>query len=158
MKITVFQSSLAAFLSQFVQYKQALNRKYHADVEVLRLFDRYLHNRHIAGWQEIDSALIDDFLKSRPRVRPGSYNHLLGVLRRFFAFAIMQEWIQCSPVTANPRRNTGGRIPYCTIGISGSIERSAGNERLSDPSRTAIRRAAFCSRPGQVATDGSGLG
>jgi site-specific recombinase XerD len=112
MKTTVFLSSLAVFLSQFVQYKQALNRKYHADVEVLRLFDRYLHNRHIAGWQEIDSALIDDFLKSRPRVRPGSYNHLLGVLRRFFAFAIMQEWIQCSPVTANPRRNTGGRIPY----------------------------------------------
>ena len=112
MKTTIFQSSLSAFFSQFVQYKQALNRKYHADAEVLRLFDRYLHKRQIAGWQEIDSALIDDFLKSRPRVRPGSYNHLLGVVRRFFVFAIMQEWIRCSPVTANPRRNTGGRIPF----------------------------------------------
>ena len=40
MKTTVFQSFLAAFFSQFVQYKQALNRKYHADAEVLRLFDR----------------------------------------------------------------------------------------------------------------------
>jgi site-specific recombinase XerD len=112
MKTTVFQSSLAALLNQFVQYKQALNRKYHADAEVLRLFDRYLQNRHIAGWEAIDSALIDDFLKSRHRLSPGSYNHLLGVLRRFFAFAIMQEWIQCSPVTASPRRNTGSRTPY----------------------------------------------
>jgi site-specific recombinase XerD len=112
MKTTVFKSSLAAFLSQFVQYKQALNRKYHSDIEVLRLFDRYLLASQIASWQAIDSALIDDFLKSRPRIKPASYNHLLGVVRRFFAFAIMQEWIQCSPVTANPRRNTGGRIPY----------------------------------------------
>ena len=112
MKTTVFQSFLAAFFSQFVQYKQALNRKYHADAEVLRLFDRYLLEGQITGWQAIDSALIDDFLKSRPRIKPASYNHLLGVVHRFFAFAIMQEWIQYSPVMANPRRNTGGRIPY----------------------------------------------
>lgn len=107
-----FQSALAAFLRQFVQYKRALNRKYRADAEVLRLFDCYLHNGHIAGWQAIDSTLIDEFLKSRPRVSPRSYNHLLGVLQRFFAFAVMQQWIQRNPVTASPRRNTGGRIPY----------------------------------------------
>jgi site-specific recombinase XerD len=54
----------------------------------------------------------EDFLKSRPRTRPRSYNHLLGVLHRFFAFAIMQQWVQQNPVTARPRRNTGNRIPY----------------------------------------------
>jgi site-specific recombinase XerD len=107
-----FQSSLAEFLGQFVQYKRALNRKYCADAEVLRLFDCYLRNRYVAGWQAIDSALIDDFLKSRPRFSPRSYNHLLGVLHRFFDFAVMQQWIQSNPVIANPRRNTGGRIPY----------------------------------------------
>jgi hypothetical protein len=42
MNSPVFLSSLAPFLSQFVQYKRALNRKYRADAEVLRLFDRYL--------------------------------------------------------------------------------------------------------------------
>ena len=90
MKTTIYQSSLAEFLSQFVHYKQALNRKYHAEAEVLRLFDRYLQNRHIAGFQEIDSELIDDFLQSRPRAKPASYNHVLRVLRLFFAFAILQ--------------------------------------------------------------------
>jgi len=112
MKPTVFQSFLAAFLSQFVQYKRALNRKYHTDAENLRLFDRYIHNRDIAEWQAIDASVIDDFLMSRPRMSPPRYNQLLGGLRRFFAFATMQEWIQCSPVKATPRSITGTRIPY----------------------------------------------
>jgi site-specific recombinase XerD len=112
MNSPIFLSSLAPFLSQFVQYKRALNRKYRADAEVLRLFDRYLQSRHIADWSAIDSALIDDFLKSRPRVSSRSYNHLLGVVHRFFAFAVMQQWIQRNPVTASPRAETGGRIPY----------------------------------------------
>ena len=112
MNSPVFLSPLAPFLDQFVQYKRALNRKYRADAEVLRLFDRYLQSRHIAGWSAIDGALIDDFLKSRPRVSPRSYNHLLGVVHRFFAFAVMQQWIQRNPVAASPRPETGGRIPY----------------------------------------------
>ena len=112
MNSPIFLSSLAPFVSQFVQYKRALNRKYRADAEVLRLFDRYLKSRHIADWSAIDIALIDDFLKSRPRVSPRSYNHLLGVVHRFFAFAVMQQWIQRNPVTASPRPETGGRIPY----------------------------------------------
>ena len=112
MNSPVFLSSLAPFLSQFVQYKRALNRKYRADAEVLRLFDRYLQSRHIDDWSAIDGALIDDFLKSRPRVSARSYNHLLGVVHRFFAFAVMQQWIQRNPVTASPRAETGGRIPY----------------------------------------------
>jgi len=112
MNSPVFLSSLAPFLKQFVQYKRALNRKYRADAEVLRLFDRYLQSRDNTGWSAIDSAVIDDFLKSRPRVSPRSYNHLLGVVRRFFAFAVMQQWIQRNPVTASPRAESGGRIPY----------------------------------------------
>jgi hypothetical protein len=94
---------LAAFLNQFVQYKRALNRKYCADAEVLRLFDRYLQSRHVTGWSAINSFVIDDFLKSRPRMSPRSYNHLLGVVHRFFAFAVMQQWIQRNPVGASPR-------------------------------------------------------
>jgi site-specific recombinase XerD len=112
MNSPLFVSSLAPFLSQFVQYKRALNRKYCADAEVLRLFDRYLQSRQTTSWETIDGFIIDDFLKSRPRIRPRSYNHLLGVVQRFFAFAVMQQWIQRNPVTASPRHETGNRIPY----------------------------------------------
>ena len=112
MSLPDFRSSLADHLRQFLQFKQALNRKYRTEAAALRLFDGYLCEHNVADWKAIDSAMIDDFLKSRPRTRPRSYNHLLGVLHRFFAFAIMQQWTRQNPVTARPRRNTGTRIPY----------------------------------------------
>lgn len=67
MNSPIFLSSVAPFLNQFVQYKRALNRKYCADVEVLRLFDRFIQSRQITGWSEINSLVIDDFLRSHPR-------------------------------------------------------------------------------------------
>lgn len=67
MNSSIFRSSLAPFLNQFVQYKRALNRKYCADAEVLRLFDRYIQSRAISAFSAIDSSVIDDFLRSRPR-------------------------------------------------------------------------------------------
>jgi site-specific recombinase XerD len=112
MNLPDFRSSLADPLSRFLQFKQALNRKYRTEAAALRLFDGYLCEHNVADWKAIDSAMIDDFLISRPRTRPRSYNHLLGVLHRFFAFAIMQQWTRQNPVTARPRRNTGNRIPY----------------------------------------------
>lgn len=107
-----FHSSLAGPFSNFVQYKQALNRKYRTEAAALQLFDRYLSEHRVAGWESIDHILIDDFLKSRPRARPRSYNHLVGVLRRFFAWAIVQRLTRCNPVNTKLRRETSQRIPY----------------------------------------------
>lgn len=105
-------SALAEPIVHFVQYKQALNHKYQTEGAALRLFDRYLCEHDVVGWQAIDEVLVDGFLKSRPRTRPRSYNHLLGVLHRFFQWAVTQRLIRHNPVTATPRRNTGKRIPY----------------------------------------------
>jgi site-specific recombinase XerD len=107
-----FHSALAKPLAHFVQYKRALNRKYRTEAAALRLFDHYLCEHAVADWESIDAALIDDFLKSRPRARPRSYNHLVAVLHRFFAWAVMQRLAQRNPVTAKPRRDTGRWIPY----------------------------------------------
>jgi len=108
----MFQSTLAEPIRTFVAYKRALNRKYRTESAVLRLFDRYLSSRNVAGWEAIDSVLIDGFLQSRPRTRPRSYNHLVGVVRRFFEWAVLQGSTSRNPVNAKPRRNTGRRIPY----------------------------------------------
>lgn len=107
-----FQSAFADPLCRFVQYKRALNRKYRTEEAALRLFDSYLYEHSTASWENITSAVIDDFLKSRPRTRPRSYNHLVGVLHRFFSWAVMQRLIGKNPVTARPRRDSGQRIPY----------------------------------------------
>jgi bifunctional non-homologous end joining protein LigD len=53
MNTPFFQSFLAPYLHQFVQYKRALNRKYLNDAHTLRLFDRYLCNHDIADWHSV---------------------------------------------------------------------------------------------------------
>ena len=106
------RSALADPIRRFVECKQALNRKYRPEAAALRLFDRYLCENGIIGWAGIDSIWIERFLQSRPRTRPRSYNHLLGVLRRFFDWAVVQRLALNNPVIATRRRDTGKRIPY----------------------------------------------
>lgn len=107
-----FQSALAQPICSFVEYKRALNRKYRPESAALRLFDGYLCEHDATGWSSINSVLIEDFLQSRPRSRPRSYNHLLGVLHRFFEWAVLQGFIASNPVKATRRRDSGKRIPY----------------------------------------------
>jgi integrase len=107
-----FHSAIAQPLATFVQYKQALSRKYRTEASALRLFDRYLSEHHVSGWESIDHILIDDFLKSRPRVRPRSYNHLVGVLDRFYTWALLQGFTHCNPVSAPLRRETSQQMRY----------------------------------------------
>ena len=106
------QSALAQPIADFLQYKQALNKKYHTETLALRLFDRYLFEQGITGWQAITSSVIAAFMASRSRHRPRSYNHLLGVLRRFFDWAVLQRWINQNPVVERSKRETGKRLPY----------------------------------------------
>jgi site-specific recombinase XerD len=112
MSVVELHSPLAEPIRHFVDYKRALNRKYRPEAAALRLFDRYLCEHSVTGWNSIDSILIERFLQSRPRTRPRSYNHLLGVLDRFFDWAVVQRLVASNPVSAAPRRDTGKRIPY----------------------------------------------
>jgi len=106
------QSTLAQPIADFLQYKQALNKKYQTETLALRLFDRYLFEQGVTGWQAVTSSVIDAFMASRSRHRPRSYNHLLGVLRRFFDWAVLQRWINQNPVVERSKRETGKRLPY----------------------------------------------
>jgi site-specific recombinase XerD len=106
------QSVLRQPIADFLHYKQALNKKYHTETLALCLFDRYLFEQGVTGWQAITSSVINAFMASRPRPRPRSYNHLLGVLRRFFDWAVLQHWINQNPVVERPKRDTGKRLPY----------------------------------------------
>ena len=103
-------SSLAQAVAAFLAYKQALNRKFNTEAGALRLFVRALDAGATAA--AVTAADIERFLAGRPRARPRSYNHLLGVLRRFFAWLVLQGVITITPVTASTRRATGQRIPY----------------------------------------------
>jgi site-specific recombinase XerD len=112
MNSLIFHSALAESLATFIRYKQALNRRYRTEAFALRLFDRYLCAHHVGDWESIDHTLIDNFLKSRPRAKPRSYNHLVGVLRRFYAWAVLQGFTRCNPVNAPLRRETSQQMRY----------------------------------------------
>ena len=106
------RSLLAGPISVFLQYKTALGCKFQTEAAALRLLDSFIADRCVVVLDQVDSRLIDAFLASRPREHARSYNHLVGVTRRFFAWALVQGIVERNPVNARPRRTTGQRIPY----------------------------------------------
>lgn len=146
-----FGSSCAGPIEAFLQFKRALGRKYRTEAAALRLLDAYLAEHHITALQQIDSPIIDAFLASRPREHARSYNHLVGAVRRFFDWTLMQGMVDRNPVTATPRRVNGQRIPYlfrhrrCKTAAQGRAQFA---QLFTCPaSRTRLRdgvRASFC--------------
>ncbi len=81
---TGFQSALGPRLEAFLAHKRALGCRFRNEESPLRLLDRFLIDQHIETIAGITPAVIDAFLRSRPRTVPQSYNHLLGVVARLF--------------------------------------------------------------------------
>ena len=109
---TKLRSPLAEPIRHFIAHKRALNRQFDCEEKALHLFDRYLVERGIADVASVTPGVMEAFLASRPRQRPRSYNHLLGVTRRLFDWMVDQEMIVVSPLRLRPRRETARRIPY----------------------------------------------
>src|ERR1700747_1335335 len=86
MTILDFKSPLAVCLNSFIGYKHALNCKYRTEANVLQMFDRYLCDSGIPDCESIDTAVIEGFLKSRPRRTAGrqlqpSFGHDARIFR-----------------------------------------------------------------------------
>jgi site-specific recombinase XerD len=109
---TAFESPLAEPIRRFIAHKRALNRRFDTEERALGLFDRYLVAHAVTDVASVTPAAIEAFLTTRPRARPRSYNHLLGVLRRLFDWMVEQAILSRSPVQAQPRRETARRLPY----------------------------------------------
>lgn len=106
------RSILADAITAFLSYKRALNRRYRTEASALHLLDAYVADRRVQAWPDIRPPLIAGFLASRPRNRPRSYNHLRGVVHRFFQWAIVQRLTDGNPVQVPARRATSSRIPF----------------------------------------------
>jgi len=99
-------------VEQFLAHKRALGRKYHTEEEELRLLVRYAADHAALRLDDLTPVLLDDFLRSRPRARPRSFNALLGVLARLLDWAVSQQLLASSPLRARRRRATSARIPF----------------------------------------------
>ena len=109
---TYFQSVLAMDIQAYLQHKRALGRKFDNEEKTLRLFDRFVAERAVANAQAIEPKFIEAFLASRPHKRPRGYNNLLGVIRCFFNWLVIQERLERSPVRSRPRRTTSRLRPF----------------------------------------------
>ena len=108
----VLQSTAAAAMQDFLDYHHALGKRFDNEAWALNLFDRYLVEQKVEALTAITSLMVEKFLSSRPRKVAKSFNHLLGVLRRWFDWLVVQERLGQSPLHLEPRRLTGVRPPF----------------------------------------------
>jgi len=107
-----FAGPLADGMTQYVAHKRVLGRRYETEVYALRLFDRYLLAQQLDTPAAITPAVIEAFLATRPRKRPRSYNHLLGVLRQLFHWLVERGHLAQSPVLCSTRRSSFRPAPF----------------------------------------------
>jgi integrase len=104
-------SPVAPYIAAFIRHKRSLNRRYRVEEKALRLFDRHLKEVGVGSIDEINEGIVDAFFLSRPRSRPRSFNHLIGVVGRLFEWMVEHNIIDRSPVTMKPRRRGQPRPP-----------------------------------------------
>lgn len=104
--------SLASVVDRFLAHRRALGRKYHSEEAELRLLVRFAYERRVHRLDQLTSVLLDEFLASRPRSRPRSFNHLLGVVDGLLEWVVAQELLEASPLRARRRRVTSARVPF----------------------------------------------
>lgn len=101
-----------AIVEGFLKHKRVLGRKYQSEERELRLLLRFVEQRGVTALDEVTPALLEDFLASRPRSRPRSFNHLRGVVACLFDWAVSQQLLENSPLRTRRRRVTTSRFPF----------------------------------------------
>ena len=104
--------SIVVAVGRFLKHKRAHGRKYVSEEAELRLLVWFCAERPVRRLCELSPVLLDEFFASRPRSRPRSFNHLLGVVRCLLDWAVSQQLLQVSPLRARRRRVTSSTIPF----------------------------------------------
>lgn len=104
--------TLETAVAGFIAHKRAIGRRYRSEEAELRLLVRFARDCGADRLDYLTPALVDDFLASRPRARPRSFNHLRGVVSGLLQWAVTNELIQTSPLTTRRRRACSGPVPF----------------------------------------------
>lgn len=137
-----FQGVLGPDIEQFLAHKRSLRRRYDNEEKTLTLFDDYLVAHRIGDLAALTPTLIDQFLLSRPRARPRSYNHLRGTLARLFAWMMGQGRLEATPVQSPPRRSRYQRTPFI-FDAANARRLFAVAQALSDKGGTVARGKTY---------------
>jgi integrase len=106
-----FESILADPINRYLALKRSMGCRFNTEDRALRVFDRFLADRGVRCIGDIDAALLEAFLASRPRSARG-YNNLLSVVRRLLDWMVDQQELAVSPLQSRPRPQTARRLPF----------------------------------------------
>jgi len=104
--------TIAFAVDRFIAHKRAHGRKYHSEARELALLVHFAAEHDVSRLSGLTPALLEDFLASRPRPHPRSFNHLLGVVRCLLDWAVTWQLLEASPLQARRHRVTERRIPF----------------------------------------------
>ena len=104
--------TIACEVERFIAHKRAHGRKYHSEARELAMLVRFTAEHDVSCLGELTPALLEEFLASRPRPHPRSFNHLLGVVRCLLDWAVTWQLLEASPLQARRHRVTAARIPF----------------------------------------------
>lgn len=107
-----FRSALAPHIEQYLRTKRAMGCKFACEDRQLRLLDRFLDERGVLSIEAIDADCLQEFLDSRQRTNPRSYNDLLSNVRRLLDWIVGQQILMASPLKAEPQRETARQLPF----------------------------------------------
>jgi len=103
---------LADSIDLYLAHKRSLGKQLAKVGPMLHLLDRYLLARGSAELRQVTPRHIDEFVASRPRRSPRSYNGLIGALRGLFDWMVVHEVLPVSPVGCETRRVAQTRRPF----------------------------------------------
>lgn len=103
---------LADSIELYLAHKRSLGKQLAKVGPMLHLLDDYLLARGIAELRQVTSTHVNEFVASRPRHAPRSYNGLIGALRGLFDWMVVHETLPESPLRCRARRVVQARRPF----------------------------------------------
>jgi site-specific recombinase XerD len=103
---------LADGIELYLAHKRSLGKQLANVGPMLHLLDGYLLAQGVAELRQITPVHLDEFVASRPRHSPRSYNGLIGALRGLFDWMVVHEELSESPLRCEVRRNAQTRRPF----------------------------------------------
>lgn len=132
-------AELVPAVTDYLAHKRALGRKFDNEQRQLRLLLAFADEEGLARLDQLNPALLEAFFSSRPRTRPRSFNHLVGIVGCFLDWAVAQELLAASPLRTPRRRQSADRIPF-----------------LFDPTQARVLLAAAACLPDNSRAQGRG--
>lgn len=104
--------SVSEAVERFVTHKRAAKRVYVTEASHLRLFGRVMAESGVHDVRDLTTDAVHAFVLARRRGTPRSHNHLINLLKRFFAFSQQHELLSGMPLSLPLRRVSERRVPF----------------------------------------------